>query len=147
MGIEDGAALAETLERATNTEDIMRVLPAFETIRKPRAELIASASATLGKMWQMPDGEAQQQRDERMKATPIWDAKTWDGTHVDEIPGSLRDPKYQTWVMGYDTIAFVCFFYDFIPRFSVVGAFLLILSLIRVLQTNRQLDKLLSLAT
>lgn len=110
MGIEDGAALAETLERATNIEDIKRVLPAFETIRKPRAELIASASAMLGKMWQMPDGEAQQQRDERMKAMPIWDAKTWNGTHVDEIPGSLRDLKYQTWVMGYDTIAFVCFF-------------------------------------
>lgn len=38
MGIEDGAALAETLERAANTEDIKRVLPAFEKIRKPRAE-------------------------------------------------------------------------------------------------------------
>jgi salicylate hydroxylase len=44
-----------------------------------------------------------------MKAMPIWDAKTWDGTHVDEVPGSLRDPKYQTWVMGHDTIAFVSF--------------------------------------
>jgi salicylate hydroxylase len=109
MGIEDGAALAETLERATNTEDIKQVLPAFEKIRKPRAELIASASAMLGKMWQMPDGEAQQQRDERMKEMPIWDANTWDGTHVDEVPGSLRDPKYQTWVMGHDTIAFVGF--------------------------------------
>ena len=107
MGIEDGAALAETLERASAAKDIKRVLPAFETIRKPRAELIASASAILGKMWQMPDGEAQQQRDERMKAMPIWDAKTWDGTHVDEVPGSLRDPNYQTWVMGHDTVAFV----------------------------------------
>jgi len=107
MGIEDGAALAETLERATDAEDIKRVLPAFETIRKSRAELIASASAILGKMWQMPDGEAQRQRDERMKATPIWDASTWDGTHVDEVPGSMRDPKYQTWVMGHDTVAFV----------------------------------------
>ena len=68
----------------------------------------------------MPDGEAQQQRDERMKATPIWDAKTWDGTHVDEIPGSLRDPKYQTWVMGYDTIAFVGFFDDFIPPYPLL---------------------------
>jgi salicylate hydroxylase len=64
-------------------------------------------------MWQMPDGEAQQQRDERMKALPIWDTNTWDGTHVDEDPGSLRDPKYQTWVMGHDTIAFVGF-----PSFS-----------------------------
>jgi salicylate hydroxylase len=109
MGIEDGAALAETLERTTNTEVINRVLPAFEKIRKPRAELIASASAMLGKMWQMPDGEAKQQRDERMKAMPIWDANTWDGTHVDEVPGSLRDPMYQTWVMGHDTIAFVGF--------------------------------------
>jgi salicylate hydroxylase len=109
MGIEDGAALTETLERATNTEDIKRVLPAFEKIRKPRAELITSASAMLGKMWQMPDGEAQQQRDERMKAMPIWDANTWDGTHVDEVPKFLRDPKYQTWVMGHDTVAFVSF--------------------------------------
>lgn len=58
MGIEDGAALAEILERATNIQDTKRLLPAFETIHKPRAELIASASAMLGKMWQMPDGEA-----------------------------------------------------------------------------------------
>jgi salicylate hydroxylase len=50
MGIEDGAALVETLERAVKTNDIKRVLPAFETIRKPRAESIASASAMLGKM-------------------------------------------------------------------------------------------------
>jgi salicylate hydroxylase len=111
MGIEDGAALAETLERAVNAEDIKRVLPAFETIRKPRAELIANASAMLGKMWQMPDGEAQEQRDARMKAMPIWDAKTWDGSHVDEIPvQGLRDPKYQTWAMGHDTVAFVSSF-------------------------------------
>jgi salicylate hydroxylase len=99
MGIEDGAALAETLERATNMEDIKRVLPAFEKIRKPRAELIASASAMLGKMWQLPDGEAQEQRDERMKAMPIWDAKTWDGAHVNEVPGSLRDPEVSD--LGY----------------------------------------------
>lgn len=107
MGIEDGASLAETLERATDRQDIKRVLPAFETIRKPRAEMIASASAMLGRIWQMPDGVAQQQRDERMKAVPIWDAKIWDGIHVDEIPGSLMDPKYQAWVMGHDTVAFV----------------------------------------
>ncbi|KAI9745685.1 MAG: hypothetical protein M1818_001219 [Claussenomyces sp. TS43310] len=116
MGVEDGAALAETLERATSAADIKRVLPAFEKIRKPRAELIASASAMLGKMWQMSDGEAQQQRDERMKAMPIWDAKSWDGSHVDDVPGSMRDPTYQTWVMGHDTAGF----------------------------TNRQLDKLLA---
>jgi salicylate hydroxylase len=109
MGIEDGAALAETLGRATNAEDIKRVLPAFEKIRKPRAELIAIASAMLGKIWQMPDGEAQQQRDERMKAMPVWDAKTWDGSHIDDVPGSLRDPNYQSWVMGHDTIIFVGF--------------------------------------
>jgi salicylate hydroxylase len=93
-----------------NPQDIKRVLPDFAQIRKPRAELIANASARLGKMWKMPDGEAQQQRDSRMKAMPIWDAKSWDGTHVDEIPAQgLRDPKYQTWVMGHDTIAFVGF--------------------------------------
>lgn len=143
MGIEDGAALAETLERATNTEDIKRVLPAFEKIRKPRAELIANASAMLGKMWQMPDGEAQQQRDERMKAMPIWDAKTWDGTHVDEVPGSLRDPKYQTWVMGHDTIAFVGFAL-LSTKLLFFWSFLLIVLLIYGLQTNRQLDQLLA---
>ncbi len=58
----------------------------------------------LSNMWQMPDGEMQQQRDERMKAMSIRDAKTWDGAHIDEVPGSLRDPNYQTWVMGHDTM-------------------------------------------
>lgn len=78
---------------------------------------------------------------------PIWDAKTRGGTHVDEIPGSPRDPKYQTWVMGYDTIAFVCFFMILCHTSPLWEPPFLILSLIRVLQTNRQLDKLLSLAT
>jgi salicylate hydroxylase len=143
MGIEDGATLAETLERATNIEDIKRVLPAFEKIRKPHAELIASASAMLGKMWQMPDGEAQQQRDERIKGMPIWDTKTWDGTHIDEVPRSLRDPKYQTWVMGHNTIEFVGFPW-LSSRLLCFGLLFLIVLLICGLQTNRQLDKLLA---
>ncbi|KAI9825138.1 MAG: hypothetical protein M1819_000596 [Sarea resinae] len=116
MGIEDGAALAETLSRAKDVADIKRVLQAFESIRKPRAELLTSASSMLGKMWQMPDGEAQKQRDERMRAMPIWDAANWDGSHIDDVPSSIRDPKYQTWVMGHDTVSF----------------------------TNRQLDRLLA---
>jgi salicylate hydroxylase len=143
MGIEDGAALAETLEHAANTEDIKRVLPAFEQIRKPRAELIASASAMLGKMLQMPDGEAQQQRDERMRAMPIWDANTWDGTHVDEVLGSLRDPRYQTWVMGHNTIAFVGLPW-LSTRLLFFGFFFWNSLLIYGLQTSSQLDKLLA---
>ena len=52
----------------------------------------------------MPEEEAQQQRDTRMKAAQIWDAKTCDSTNVDEVPESLKVAKYQTWVMGHDTM-------------------------------------------
>ena len=37
---------------------------------------------------------------------PISDAKTWDGTHVDEVSGSLRDPKYQTYSRAEESCKF-----------------------------------------
>ena len=49
MRIENGTALAEKLEPVANKEDIYEYSQPFEAIRKPRAELIANASAMLGK--------------------------------------------------------------------------------------------------
>jgi len=117
MGLEDGAALGECLERAKSIEDIPRLLHVFESIRKPRAELLSKVSANTSHLWQLPDGEAQQKRDKYMKSTPMWkESDAWDGTHIDDIPESATDPTYQEWVMAHNVISF----------------------------TNRQLDKILS---
>lgn len=91
------------------TADIKPVLKAFENIRKLRAALIASTSAMLGKMWQMPDGSVQKERDERMKKMPMWEkgGADWEKGGGDGVPGGLRDPRYQSWVMGFDVVDFV----------------------------------------
>jgi salicylate hydroxylase len=60
--IEDGAALAECLDRAESVLDLQRLLSAFEMIRKSRCETIAKSTLTNADVWHLPDGPAQQRR-------------------------------------------------------------------------------------
>jgi salicylate hydroxylase len=70
MSIEDGAALVECLERACGDRNLIpRALGAFESIRKPRCEIVQEASRGTGHRWHMPDGPEQQKRDQAMTAS------------------------------------------------------------------------------
>lgn len=114
MAVEDSIALAECLSRASSTSDIPRALHAFEAIRKPRTNYIANYSLFNCKMWQLPDGEAQCQRDANVRKSPMFGSLTWDGKHVDEVPGLPPDPLVFPYIMAYDVV-------DFVSHMNTVG--------------------------
>jgi salicylate hydroxylase len=63
MAVEDGATLAECLARAETVDQILMVLRAHETIRKPGAEKVKAASEQSGVEKHYPDAEQQEKRD------------------------------------------------------------------------------------
>ena len=64
QSIEDGAALASILK--TMPDDVPSVLRRYEEIRKPRATRLQEASANNRTRFHLPDGPAQQARDQAM---------------------------------------------------------------------------------
>ena len=67
QSIEDGAALASLLKSLP--DDIPEALRRYEEIRKPRATRLQEASANNRTRFHLPDGPAQQARDQAMAAS------------------------------------------------------------------------------
>jgi salicylate hydroxylase len=107
MAMEDSASLSLCLARCTSTADIPQALHAFETIRKPRTNMLASHSLANAKLWQLPDGPEQVARDERLRTKAVFSAGDWDGKHVDEVPQSTGDALFYPWMFGHDVVDFV----------------------------------------
>ncbi|KUL82306.1 hypothetical protein ZTR_09723 [Talaromyces verruculosus] len=102
QSIEDGACLAECLERAEQLEDIPALLRAFEAIRKPRCETVQKGARSNGDVWHLPDGPAQELRDRNWKRTPeeMRIAAERDG----QDSNRWNDPEFQPWLFGYDIV-------------------------------------------
>lgn len=107
MAIEDCACLAECLSRTTSTSSIPDALRAFEAIRKPRNKHMGEYSLFNAHTWQLPDGEEQRRRDQRLAKAPMFIAQNWDGKHVDEFPGLPPNPLYYPWMLGHDVVDLV----------------------------------------
>jgi salicylate hydroxylase len=99
VSIEDGAALAECLDRAESVSDLQRLLSAFEMIRKPRCETISKSALANADVWHLPDGPAQQGRDRKMGKIDEKEAKQDTGI-VDKWSGKDQ----QRGLFGYDTV-------------------------------------------
>ncbi len=99
--IEDGAALAECLDRAQSANDIPTLLRAFQTIRKPRCEAIQKGARANGDIWHMSDGPEQKQRDRDMKQTMEGRPDIPGGT---KNPNQWSDKEFQPWLFGYDAV-------------------------------------------
>lgn len=107
MAIEDSVCLAECLARAEATSDIPKALKVYEAIRKPRTKLISDFGESMSHIWQLPDGEDQQKRDEMYRQTPYSTTSNWDGKHVDDLPGIPPDPLFFPYMLAHDVIGFV----------------------------------------
>ncbi|KAH7407955.1 hypothetical protein BKA64DRAFT_436061 [Cadophora sp. MPI-SDFR-AT-0126] len=81
--VEDGGLLAECLSTTRQLSDIPQALKTYEKLRRPRAERIQATALITGQYKVMPDGPAQQQRDEKM-------AQRMD----------RANPKYEYWRAG-----------------------------------------------
>lgn len=108
--IEDGASLAECLDRAKSVNDIPNLLKAFEAIRKERCETISDAALANGDIWHMHDGPGQQERDRMMmeKAEGKQAAPSKEAVN----PNKWSDPSFQPWLFGHDTAKEVSEYFD-----------------------------------
>ena len=62
------------------------------------------------KIWHLPDGEQQQERDKRIGSKPVGipDMKVWDGKNVDDPPeGNPYHPLALAYTNGYDIFDYV----------------------------------------
>lgn len=108
LAIEDAASVAECLSRARSVDDIPRLLHIFETIRRPRTEMVQNLGRAMKGSMFLPDGPEQQARDKRLATFKAWQYnEPWDGKHVDEIPKSINAPNYAAWSSGHDAILYV----------------------------------------
>jgi salicylate hydroxylase len=97
MAVEDGAALAEALDHAQNSDDLARVLKVFEDVRVERAGQMQHASLINGKLWHFADGPEQEARDLAMRPEVL-------GLPFEESPNQWSDPETQQWAYGYDAV-------------------------------------------
>jgi salicylate hydroxylase len=102
QSIEDGACLAECLERAQKTEDVPVLLRAFEDIRKPRCEIVQEGARSNGDIWHLPDGPAQEQRDRNWERT--LEEMRVAAKNDRQDPNRWSDPEFQPWLFGYDIV-------------------------------------------
>lgn len=110
QGIEDAAVLAECVSR--EGADLTAVLKVFEKIRKGRAEAAVVCGATRKAIMHVPDGPAQEARDEQLRAGGSKGADSsgasWDPDAHDALPErgcSLME--LDDYLMGHDALRYV----------------------------------------
>ncbi|KAM0425560.1 hypothetical protein ACHAPT_009091 [Fusarium lateritium] len=106
QAIEDGACLAECLDRLQNLSDLPAYLQAYERMRKPRAERVQKGTRDSSLIWHLPDGPEQEARD-KAYSYMAWEAR---GDSCEEElekanPNSLSCKKFQRWLFGHDVFS------------------------------------------
>ncbi|KIX96462.1 uncharacterized protein Z520_07728 [Fonsecaea multimorphosa CBS 102226] len=119
MAVEDAAALAECLslledsatKAHTNGDGATREKPKpslssalalFESIRKPRAEAVQSASLRAGDILHLPPGESQEKRDAAMLRQQVNDGTTESREDDRQYVYGIADRETRDWCYGYD---------------------------------------------
>lgn len=96
MGLESASVLSHLLGRARKHERgrIRAALGVYERPSKERTGRIISASLENGRVWQLPDGPAQEERDRQ-----LLEGGERPGAG---FPNMLADPAFQQWLWGFD---------------------------------------------
>ncbi|KAI0594612.1 hypothetical protein F4775DRAFT_426951 [Biscogniauxia sp. FL1348] len=92
QAIEDGAFLGHIFHSTICQHEIGNRLKLFCQHRQPRTSLIRAKSLEVGKILELPDGSAQQVRDQRML----------DNIPSEGFPNPFADPVLQSWLYEYD---------------------------------------------
>ena len=92
QAIEDAAVLGHLFERLEDVSQIPKAIRLYEAIRKPRTSRVTAASNARREMYQLPDGEAQQARDEGLRRE----------SRCNGYPRWFEDPAFHSWLLNYD---------------------------------------------
>ncbi|KAG6839518.1 hypothetical protein C0991_001916 [Blastosporella zonata] len=99
MTIEDAAVLARLFSHLQKEDQISSFLWAFQDLRQPRCDSVLAKEAGILFYMTMPQGEAQQQRDDTMRAKRDAGVGILDASdEVDESPEWIEIKE----VFGYD---------------------------------------------
>jgi salicylate hydroxylase len=91
-GIETVAVLAHLMGQTSDAAQAHDCLNLYQGLRKERTGHIIRAALKMGRIWQMPDGPAKEERDrEFLTETP-----------TAGYPNFLADPFFQQWLWGFD---------------------------------------------
>jgi salicylate hydroxylase len=92
MGLESASVLVSVLTKARGHGEIGTALGVYQELRKERAARIIRASLKNGRLWQLPNGPLQHERDREL----LYD------TPSAGFPNLLADPYFQEWLWGFD---------------------------------------------
>ena len=92
QAIEDAAVLGALLARLEDKSQIKDVLRLYESIRKPRTTKVIAGSDARRKVYQLRDGDAQQERDQQLRQKSPFEG----------YPKCIADPDFQSWLLDYD---------------------------------------------
>jgi salicylate hydroxylase len=85
MALEDGATLAECLERA-DSSSISKALLTFQQIREPRCKRVQEWATIKGSRATVPDGREQEYCDRNLKQFNCCvKAPSWDKSYFNEL--------------------------------------------------------------
>lgn len=98
MALEDAAAMAECVARATDPRELPVLMRHFQDIRRERCYQILREARQLGEMWHLPDGPDQETRDQQMRQSGH---EAW-SVSKSENPNRWDDSKFQPFLFGYD---------------------------------------------
>ncbi|KAJ5110554.1 hypothetical protein N7532_001089 [Penicillium argentinense] len=93
IAVEDGVALANSIDKISCKDSIPLALSIFENVRIKRASRMQEASLLNSKLWHFPDGPTQQERDKAMEAEV-------EGRPFSHSPNQWSDPATQMWCFG-----------------------------------------------
>ena len=71
MAVEDAAALGNLLSRISHISQLGPLLKAYQDLRLPRTSMAQESSRALKRVFCLPDGPEQRERDERLKSTTL----------------------------------------------------------------------------
>ena len=92
MAAEDGAVLGILFAKIQHKYQIPEILRLYESLRKPRTTRIVECSTEMQNVFNLPDGEAQRERDRQ-----FIHERPFEGH-----PNRWADPVFQEWLLGYD---------------------------------------------
>lgn len=111
--IEDAAALGECLSWCKNPSDLPQATLAWQAIRKPRCERIQNASRENAGSLALPDGAAQQARDQRFRNVTRMQEEEFALSEEErrartkaepDMMAPFGTPAFSQWLYSYDAI-------------------------------------------
>jgi len=106
MAIEDAAVLGNLLSKVSSRDELKPLLRGFFDLRHPRTSMVQSSARLNQKIFHLPDGPEQEERDRKMRAAMQTELEAiekgserllWEGS-----PNQLADRAKNIELYGYD---------------------------------------------